>query len=273
MHKIQQAIKWTVYTLLIVNFVFYFMEDWDRTLYTLNEGSSFLELTSEFATSIDEIGWFLLLFMFELETYVLSDSAWKGWTAYAVRGTRLFCYVLLAHSVYAFTVEVVDLRPTLRVENVSELCAMTDDDVSYVYNLEYTSVNDETCAELSTESAFFWRSEGVVTDAGGLQLERNLAWVDLIEVVVWLLILLVIEFTVRLQDRGVAAGPYITAGNAAQTMLYLILVAAAVYWVTLGHWLYFWDELLWIGGFAAIQMNLSDWRAEIQDKKINQAVP
>ena len=28
----QQAIKWMVYTLLIINFVFYIFEDWDRAV-------------------------------------------------------------------------------------------------------------------------------------------------------------------------------------------------------------------------------------------------
>ncbi len=36
-----------------------------------------------------------------------------------------------------------------------------------------------------------------------------------------------------------------------------------VYWATLSHWLYFWDELVWIGGFAAIEMNVSEWRDEL----------
>jgi hypothetical protein len=30
--------------------------------------------------------------------------------------------------------------------------------------------------------------------------------------------------------------------------------------------LYLWDELLWIGGFAAIEMNVSEWREEIIER-------
>ena len=74
MHKMQQAAKWVVYSLLIVNFVFYVMEDWDRAIHALNESSTLLDWTSEFANSIDETAWFALLFMFELETYVRSDN-------------------------------------------------------------------------------------------------------------------------------------------------------------------------------------------------------
>lgn len=84
-HKLQQIVKWSVYTLLIINFVFYILEDWDRAIHTLREGSTLLDWTSEFATSIDEGAWFLLLFMFELETYVLSDEKLKGRVGHAVR--------------------------------------------------------------------------------------------------------------------------------------------------------------------------------------------
>ncbi len=268
MHKIQQAVKWTVYTVLIINFVFYVFEDWNRAVHTLHAGSTFLDWTSEFANSIDESAWFLLLFMFELETYVVADEDWKGWIAHTVRGVRLFCYVLIAHTVYAYIIVVANLQPTVAVENVSDLCGLTSADVSYVYNLKYTEVNDQTCDELSGESQFYWLAEDpVVSDMAGLNLERDLAWADLIEAVVWLLILLAIEIVVRLQSRGITGGALISTGNALKVFLYLTLIALGVYWATLSHWLYFWDELVWIGGFAAIEVNVSKWRDELLEDK------
>ena len=48
--------------------------------------------------------------------------------------------------------------------------------------------------------------------------------------------------------------------------MYMLLMGLGVYWASLGHWLYFWDGLLWIGGFAAIEMNLSQWRDEILEQ-------
>ena len=277
MHKIQQAVKWTVYTLLIINFVFYVFEDSARAVHTLHAGSTFLDWTSEFATSIDESAWFLLLFMFELETYVVADEDWKGWIAHTVRGVRLFCYLLIAHTVYAFTIVVIGLQPTVAVEGVSDLCGLTGADVSYVYNLEYTQVNDQTCGELSGESQFYWLADDpVVSDMAGLNLERDLAWADVIEVIIWLLILLAIETVVRLQSRGVTGGALISTGSALKIFLYLMLIALGVYWATLSHWLYFWDELVWIGGFAAIEMNVRKWRDELlkdKDKLRNEGGP
>jgi len=257
-----------VYTLLIINFVFYIMEDWERTLYSLNATSTLLDWTREFAVSIDETAWLLLLVMFELETYTLSDEVWTGWVADTIRGVRVFCFVMIAHTIFAYVGEIIDLKPTVPVENVSELCAMTDSNVSYVFNLEYTPITEETCSGLSSDSRFFWRTENmVVTDTDGLKLERNHAWADLVEASVWLLIILAIEVVVRLQDRGVTGGPLIATANAMQTLLYLTLLVIAVWWATLSHWLYFWDELVWIGGFAAIEMNLSEWRDEILEEK------
>ena len=31
----------------------------------------------------------------------------------------------------------------------------------------------------------------------------------------------------------------------------------------LWHWLYFWDELVWVGGFAALEMTIGEWRGEL----------
>ena len=268
MHKIQQAVKWTVYALLIINFVFYILEDWNKAVHTLHAGSTFLDWAGEFAVSIDETGWFLLLVMFELETYVIADEDLKSWVARTLHGVRLLCYVLLAHTVYAYTMVVIGLMPTVAVEEISDLCDLVDSNVSYVYNLEYTEVTDQTCGELSGASQFYRIAEDpVVSDMAGLKLERHLAWVDLFEAVVWLLILLAIEIVVRLQNRGVTGGALISIANASQIFLYLTLIAFSTYWATLSHWLYVWDEFVWIAGFAAIEMNISNWRDELLEDK------
>jgi hypothetical protein len=266
-HKIQQAIKWTVYTLLIINFVYYILEDWNRAVHTLRAGATLLDWIGEFATSIDETGWFVLLVMFELETYVIEDKNWTGWLARTVHVIRLIGYAMIAHTVYAFFVVVVSLQPTIPVEGVSSLCEMTGANVSYVYNLEYTEVNDSTCGELSADSQFYRLADDpIVSDAAGLELERKLAWADLAEVVIWVLIVFAIETVVQLQGRGVTRGALISTLNVTQIVLYAILLAIAIYWASLSHWLYFWDELVWIGGFAAIEANINEWRSEPLDE-------
>lgn len=263
-HMIRQAIKWTVYSLLIINFGFYIYEDWDRAMHTLAADSTLLDWTSEFATSIDESAWFILLFMFELETYVIEDENWKGWVSRVVHGVRLACYVMIAHTVFAFAAEGIDLQPTVAVEDRSGLCDMIDDDVSYVYNLEYTKVTAQNCASLSGESEFFRLADDpLVSTLDGLELHRQLVWADLAEAVVWLLILIAIEIVVREQEKGNTGGRVISTANSIKMVLYLVLIGIGIWWAALSHWLYFWDELVWIGGFAAIEMNIREWRDEM----------
>ena len=264
LHRIQQAVKWTVYTLLIVNFGFYIVEDSVRAAHTLHAESTILDWTSEFATTIDESAWFLLLFMFELETYALDDKTWKGWVARLVHAIRVVCYLMIAHTIYAYANTVVNLAPTVPVEEASSLCDLADADLSYVYNLEYTAVTRETCNELSTASQFYRvGKDPVVTDMAGLELERELGWADLYEGIAWLLAILAIELVVRLQEKGVAGGTLMRTANWGKNLMYLSILGVGVYWASLSHWLYLWDEMLWIGGFMAIDMNLSEWRKDM----------
>lgn len=267
-HAIKQLIKWTVYTVLIINFGFYIWEDWQVAGHTLRGGGSAVQWAAAFVTSIDEIAWFVLLALFELETYVLSDEAYTPSLDKLMHGVRIICYFFLAHTVYAYSIAIIDLYPSQPVREVDTLCQLADQDISYTYNLDYTVIDLTNCSQLSSAGEFFYPgSESVVTDAAGLRIERDLAWVDLIEALVWLLIVFTIEFMVRMQNRGLTGGPLITFANVSKIFLYGVLLLAAAYWAFLTHWLYVWDELVWIAGFAAIEMNVAEWRNELLEQE------
>ena len=96
LHKVQQIVKWIVYALLIINWLFYIAEDWNRAMHTIEPGDSIYEWLRAFSTSIDTSAWFILLFMFELETYILEDESWSGWVARTVHGARIICFLMIA---------------------------------------------------------------------------------------------------------------------------------------------------------------------------------
>ena len=268
LHKVQQVVKWIVYGLLIVNWGFYILEDWNRATHTLEPGAGFLKWTGEFATSIDESAWFVLLFMFELETYVLEDENFTGWTAKVIHAVRLVCFLMILHTVYAFANTVGEYEATVPVDNATSLCDLTGEDLSFVFNLEYTEITEETCRDLSDANAYYWVGvDPIVSTEKGLILERKLAWGDLVEVIVWLLIIAAIELVVRLQERGVTGGRLIATANRLKLACYLVLFALAAWWGSLSHWLYTWDTFVWIAGFAAIEMNISEWREEILEEE------
>lgn len=261
----QQIIKWTVYTLLLVNFALYINDDWIAAQYSVPDGATLIRRARAFATSIDEVGWFVLLFLFELETYVLSDEVFRGWVKWTVQGTRLVCYVFLGHTIYAYANVLLDLNQAELMANVTDLCQLAGAGVFFLTNLDYTAVDAGSCLRLGSGSDWYLLVRGdVVTDRAGLAGEWRLAWVDLVEASTWLAIMFVLEFSVRIQERGVATGVLIAGSNAVKVALYGILILAAGYWAFKGHWLFTWDELLWIGGFAAIEMNVADWRQEIR---------
>jgi hypothetical protein len=266
LHKLQRAFKWVVYLLLFVNFCFYIQEDWSAATYTLGQDAGLAQWFSAFATTIDETAWFILLIMLELETYVLDDEQFTPWVTMLLHAIRVVCFTMIAYPIFAFGQYVIEVRETLPVENVTSLCQLADRDLSYTYNLDYREVTEASCGTLSSDTKFYWvAGDDVVADAEGLRLERRLAWADLAEVVIWLVIIIAIELVVRMHDRGISRGIATTVLTRTKLLGYSLLLSLGVYWAWLGHTLYLWDTMLWIGGFVAIEMNLSEWRDELDE--------
>jgi hypothetical protein len=123
---------------------------------------------------------------------------------------------------------------------------------------------------LSADDTFFLVDNSAVTDRAGFEVERRSAWFDLQDAVTWLLIMFTIEIGIWLQERDITGGAIMLATRAGK-VLYAVLFIDAAYWAWMNHWLYAWDQLLWIGGFWAIEFNMKLWRdaieAEAQDQE------
>ncbi|MEH6549594.1 MAG: hypothetical protein V7711_10250 [Pseudomonadales bacterium] len=264
-----QIIKAVVYFFLLINFALYIQDDWVIASHTMRNGGSFIEWTRAFATSIDESAWFILLILFEMETYVLSDEPLSWPKALLMHGLRVVCYVSLAHTLYAYGIYVYELSAVVPIADVTSLCQLLGKDVSYALNLVYTELSADNCASLSTASQFYYIDPPeflIVNDAAGLVIERQLAWLDVLEASVWLIILFTIEAVVQLQDRKIGGGALIRFLNVAKFLLYSLLWCAIAYWIYRGHWMFAWDEFVWIAGFVVIEMNVVEWRSEINQE-------
>ena len=265
---VRQTIKWSVYALVIINFGFYIRNDWVIAGHTLYAGSSLLEVSRAFATTIDESAWIILLLLFELETYLLSDEPLSRAKTLLMQGVRVVCYISLAHTLYAYGVYLTEIYASVPVEGVTNLCQLIEKDLSYAFNLAYSEINSSNCASLSSANQFFYVDPPtffIVEDAAGLAIEKELAWIDMFEAIIWLLILLSIEVAVWLQDRNIGQGIIFKGLGIAKLCLYSLLWAAAGYWIYRGHYMFAWDEFVWIAGFVAIEMNIVEWRDEIND--------
>ena len=269
--EIRQTIKWLVYTLVIINFGFYIRNYLVIAAHTLDSGSSLLEISRAFATTIDESAWIILLLLFELETYLLSDDPLSRAKTLLMQGIRLVCYISLAHTLYAYGVYLAEIYAAVPVEGVTNLCQLIGKDLSYASNLVYSKINSSNCASLSSANQFFYVDPPtffIVEDAAGLAIEKQLAWIDIFEAIIWLLILLSIEVAVWLQDRNIGQGLIFKTLSITKWCLYSLLWAAAGYWIYRGHYMFAWDEFVWIAGFVAIEMNIVEWRNEINDAEV-----
>ena len=94
-HELRHWIKWTVYSLLLINFGYYFWEEWVIASHTLPAGAALLQWTAAFAASIDEAAWFLLLGLFELETSAIPEKAFTPALERTLHIARIACYVFL----------------------------------------------------------------------------------------------------------------------------------------------------------------------------------
>ena len=262
-----QLVKWTVYSLLLVNWVFYAWEEWTIASHTLRQGGSLYEWTEAFATTIDEFGWFGLLFMFELETYALDDETLEQrWVAWSIHGVRLLCYVMLVHTVVARVTTVMDVEAVQPVAGISDPCQLADQDISWGNNYEYEIITAENCAAFTDDPNLQQLEPMVITDTAGLDLERKNVWVDLSDAITWLLVIWAIELAVWLQNREITGGRLMVVSHAAK-LFYAVLFTHAGWWAWNGHFVYAWDQFLWICGFWAIEMNLSEWRGEIKEDR------
>ena len=262
-----QILKWTVYGLLLINFGYYLVEETYIASHTLRQGGSFLQWTEELATTIDLLGWFGLLFMFELETYALSGEILKKWEVrWSIHAIRLACYILLAHTVYARINALQDFQQLVQAKGVTSLCQVADQDISFGENYRYSIIDQDNCTELSADNVFYYLDPSVITDTDGYRLEKKLVYISMNDVVMWLLVVWAIELAVWLQNRNITGGRMMLVTHAAK-VFYTVLFIHAGFWVYIGHWLYAWDQFLWIAGFWAIEKNLVEWRDEIREEE------
>jgi hypothetical protein len=101
-----------------------------------------------------------------------------------------------------------------------------------------------------------------VVDALGLRDITRLAWVDVINSAVWLLVVMVLELDVFFQEKNRLEGMILRVSNSSKFALYSLLLLAAIYWGVKGDFVDFWDAFLWLLAFVFIELNVFEWRQE-----------
>ena len=262
--RIFQIFKYSVYALLTLNVYLFFAEEWAATPHRFADGIVLSNIIEGFAATIDTAAWVILLLMFELETYVLDEQQFTKRVTWTLHGLRALCYIVIVYAAYGYLVKLIYLYGAAPLPDVNDICTLVESRWAYAIDFdEYAVLTAANCASFSAATEF-WQYPGVeaVVDHAGLIDIIRLAWVDVINANVWLLVVLVLEIDVRLQERHKLEGIALRLSNLSKYVLYSILFLAAVYWGVKGDFVDFWDAFLWLVAFMFIELNVFEWRQE-----------
>ena len=256
--------KYAVYTLLAFNIYWFFDEEWAAAAHRFGDGISLSQIIEGFAATIDTAAWVVLLLMFELETHVLADHHFTRKVTWGLHSLRAICYGFIVYSFYGYLGKLSLMFGVDLATGVSSLCLIAAEHWAYAIDYEeYEAITTANCATFTTATVFFqFPGMDVLVDQTGKTELTRLAWVDVINSAVWILVVTVLEIDVRLQDRDLLKGLAMRASTISKYFLYSTLFLAAVYWGFKGDFVDFWDAFLWLVAFVFIEMNIFEWQQE-----------
>lgn len=262
--RLYQLFKYTVYAFLTFNIYLFFDEEFAAAALQFPNGIDTLDIIEAYSATIDTLAWVVLLLMFELETYVLDDDQFTRRTTWALHTLRAICYAFIVYAFYGYIANLAFVVDTVPMAGISDVCALLPGEWSWAPTLdEYVQITTANCSTWSEAGSFVqFRDLPAVVDAAGLTEIVRLAWVDVINAAVWLLVVLVLEIDVRLQEKNRLEGLALRLSSAAKFVLYGILFLAAIYWGFKGDFVDFWDAFLWLVAFVFIELNVFEWREE-----------
>ncbi|WP_105103612.1 hypothetical protein [Microbulbifer pacificus] len=254
--------KYTVYCLLTYNVYAFFVENHAAASTVFADGISFGKIIEAYNDSIDTLAWVLLLVVFELETWVLSDARLKGSTKWLLNGISAFCYVFITYSFYGYLSEMVSLTHLLPVTDSACDLAASGGWSMVLEQDDYTALTAANCGSLADVHLLRLADAQIVGDASVWREIQWLAWVDVINAGAWLLVVAILAFDVWLQLRHELSDAIMRYSQIVKGLLYSTLLVCAIYWGFNGSFLDFWDAFLWLVAFFFIEMNLFEWQAE-----------
>ncbi len=273
-YRLFQFFKYAVYALLAINVFVFWREEFLAAVLQFPNGVEAAQIIASFPAAIDTAAWVVLLLMFELETYVLEDDQYSPGVTWSLQGVRVVCYVFILYAFYGYLAKLGFIYAATPLADVSTLCALVSDGWSYAVDLdEYVELTTANCASFTDASTFLrFDAMPAVVDLAGMSDIRHLAWVDVINAAVWLLVVLVLEIDVRLQEHDRYKGLALRLSYAAKLVLYSTLLLAAIFWGFKGDFVDFWDAFLWLVAFVFIELNVFEWRQEVEDARQQEGI-
>lgn len=260
--KMFQLFKYTIYGLLLYSVGFFLWQDYSALVHTHSDGISFKDIGEAFAQSLDTFAWYILLILFELETYVIESDETHRRYKWLLRTIYLICYATITWALIGY-IEKMLMVYAFDVSPLKDACQMVGTQVkSLALELdEYVTLTADNCSQL-VQPLYVNSNIGMVSGSDVLLSMKRMASTDVLNAATWLLIVVVLQIDVLLQLWGRLTTALYKINLYIKITLYIILFICAGYWWFFGTYIDFQDAALWILAFFFIELNLFKWHEE-----------
>lgn len=259
------AFKYTIYLLLGVDAVLFFLEDLAASAETFGGDIGWSNLVEAFTAAIDTAAWLVLLLLFELETAVISDAKLQGGLKWFFSAVRVVCYTFIVWSFYGYITKygvITDLSPF----TLADVCSLVGTGWTWVADLdEYLPLDAAACTVLQGHDLLQLNGTRILGSREALDAAAALAVIDVVNSATWLVVVVLLETEVWLQLKDLLTGRVLRIGKAVKAFFYAVLFVCAIYWWFYGDFLDFWDAFLWLVAFIFIEMNIFTWHEETEE--------
>lgn len=259
--------KTAVYLALTANIGFFFQDEWQAATHLLRSEVSAASVLEAFAATIDTTAWVVLLLMFELETHQLDDSRLTPAVNRWLILVRALCYGFIVFAFIGYVMKGFSLLNVVPV-SVGALCDLAASGYQQMVDPdEFLPLAVAGCATsaLATTGALMVNHDDlwVVTLTDWSELKR-LALVDVSNSATWILIVIMLEFEVRIGLWRELPARVTALIKPTKIALYTLLILFAAFWGFAGSVLDFWDAFLWTVAFVFIERNVFVWEQELE---------
>ncbi len=268
--------KYAIFLCLAITSSVYIAADFAAARQTLNGASGFFDILSIYAISIDVIGWFVLLVVFELETSIVDvgklNRGWK-WLLY---GISALCYIAIFYAMAGYLGKLF-LITDFSLAQIGDLCAPGQVGLTWMEALDsFVPVTQQNCSglNLALENGQLYKlnSQAIVFEVGsyyGLGGSWSIAWSDVIEAVLWILVMALIQLEVVLQMRGALSPWVLYCCGRIKVVAYFLIVVVTLYYSLFGRSVDLWDSILWLLAFFFIELNIANWNESgVEENKL-----
>jgi len=141
-YKIFQVFKYAIYAFLCYNMFIFFQGELGASAHTFRDGIALGDLILAFSASIDSMAWIVLLLVFELETYILSDESLKGPLLWGLNILKAFCYIFILYAAYGYIARLMVLLNNSPF-SIDDACTLIGTSYTYIEIDVYLQLHDK----------------------------------------------------------------------------------------------------------------------------------